>query len=247
LHVVGQFEAEIKYSDQSARLPLIVVEGNGPSLFRRDWLLQFHLNWKQIHSVQKCDLTKILNCHTHVFNKSLGTLQGYKAQLYVDPQAKPRYCKARQVPHSIRTAVEQELNRLVSAGILEPVQFAECASPIVVVLKADGRSVRICGDFKLLNHACKLDKYPLRKIDDLFVRIAGGTTFTKLDLSQAYQQVPLAEESRKFAVVNTQRGLFRYNQLPFGGKCSHQVRDLSRRLLVFFTVLGSQKFQVVIG
>ena len=84
--------------------------------------------------------------------------------------------------------MEQELDRLVSAGILEPVQFAEWASPIVPVLKADGRSVRICGDFKLLNQACKLDKYPLPKIDDLFVRIAGGTTFTKLDLSQAYQQ-----------------------------------------------------------
>ena len=58
LRVVGQFEAEIKYSDQ------IVVEGNGPSLFGRDWLLQFRLNWKQIHSVHKCDLTEILNHHT---------------------------------------------------------------------------------------------------------------------------------------------------------------------------------------
>ena len=112
--------------------------------------------------------------------------------------------------------MEQELDRLVSAGILEPVQFAEWASPILPVLKADGRSIRICGDFKLLNQAYKLDKYPLPKIDDLFVCIAGGTTFTKLDLSQAYQQVPLAEESRKFVIVNTQRGLFRYNRLPFG-------------------------------
>ena len=42
LRVVGQFEAEIKYSDHSARLPLIVVEGNGSSLFGRDGLLQFH-------------------------------------------------------------------------------------------------------------------------------------------------------------------------------------------------------------
>jgi len=86
LRVVSQFEAKIKYSDQSARLPLIVVEGNGPSLFGRDWLLQFRLNWKQIHSVQKCDLTEVLNRHTHVFNEGLGTLQGYEAQLYVDPQ-----------------------------------------------------------------------------------------------------------------------------------------------------------------
>ena len=38
----------------------------------------------------------------------------------------------------------------------------------------------------------------------------------KLDLKQTYQQVPLTEESRKYVVVKTHRGLFRYNQLPFG-------------------------------
>ena len=89
-------------------------------------------------------------------------------------------------------------------------------SPIVPVLKADGCSVRICGDFKLLNQACKLDKYPLPKIDDLFVHVASGTVFSKLDLSQAYQQVPFAEQSCKYVVVNTHCGLFRYNRLPFG-------------------------------
>ena len=78
-------------------------------------------------------MTEILNCHTHIFNETLGTLQGYEAQLYIDPQAKPSYCKARPVPHSMCKAVEQELDRLVSEGILEPIQFAEWASPIVSV------------------------------------------------------------------------------------------------------------------
>ncbi len=40
--------------------------------------------------------------------------------------------------------------------------------------------------------------------------------FSKLDLSQAYQQVLLDEESKTYVVINTQRGLFRYNRLPFG-------------------------------
>ena len=216
LQVVGQIEAKVQYEKQEAKLPLIVVEGNGPSLFGRDWLAQIFLDWKKIHSLQKCVLKEVLDRHSHVFKENLGTLQGYEAHLYVDPQAKPRYCKARPVPYSMRTIVEQELDRLVSEGILEPVKFADWASPIVPVLKADGRSVRICGDFKLLNQACKLDKYPLPKIEDLFVKVAGGKAFTKLDLSQAYQQVPLAEESRKYVVINTHRGLFQYHRLPFG-------------------------------
>ena len=84
-------------------------------------------------------------------------------------------------------------------------------------MKKDGTSLRICGDFKVtVNQVSKLDKYPIPKIDDLFAQLAGGKMFTKLDMSQAYQQLVLEEDSRKYVVINTHRGLFRYNRLPFG-------------------------------
>ena len=38
LQVLGQIEAKIQYNKQIVELSLIVVEGNGPSLFGRDWL-----------------------------------------------------------------------------------------------------------------------------------------------------------------------------------------------------------------
>ena len=58
------------------------------------------------------------------------------------------------------------------------------------MLKSDKTSVRICGDFKLtVNQVSKLDRYPIPKIEDLFAQLAGGKSFTKLDLSQAYQQL----------------------------------------------------------
>ena len=85
------------------------------------------------------------------------------------------------------------------------------------ILKRDLKSVRICGDFKLtVNQASKLDRYPIPKIEDLFAKVNGGKVFTQLDLSQAYQQLLLEEESKQYVVINTQRGLFRYNRLPFG-------------------------------
>ena len=75
--------------------------------------------------------------------------------------------------------------------------MAEWASPIVPVIKSDKKSVRICGDFKqTVNPVAKLDKYPIPKVEDLFV---------KIDLSQAYLQVPLDEESMKYVVINTHK------------------------------------------
>ena len=67
-----------------------------------------------------------------------------------------------------------------------------------------------------VNRAAKVDKYPLPRIEDLFAALAGGTSFTKLDLAHAYQQIPLDADSRKFVTINTLKGLFQYTRLPFG-------------------------------
>ena len=52
--------------------------------------------------------------------------------------------------------------------------------------------------------------------NDLFASLAGGKTFSKLDLSHAYQQIQLDKKSRQYVTVNTHRGLFQYTRLPFG-------------------------------
>ena len=113
--------------------------------------------------------------------------------------------------------VEQELERLQQQGALEPVDIAEWAASIVVVAKKDHKSVRICGDFSVtVNPVSKLDRYPIPKVEDLFARLRKGKLFSKLDMSQAYQQLTLDLDSRKYVVINTHRGLFRYTRLPFG-------------------------------
>ena len=62
----------------------------------------------------------------------------------------------------------------------------------------------------------KLDKYPIPKVNDLFAKLGKGKYFSKLDLSHAYQQLPLEESSKKYVVVNTHKGLFQFTRLPFG-------------------------------
>ena len=61
-----------------------------------------------------------------------------------------------------------------------------------------------------------MNQYPVPKAEDLFVSLAGGQKFTKLDLSHAYQQVLLEEDSCQFVTINTHKGLYQYNRLPFG-------------------------------
>ena len=136
----------------------MVIKGNGASLLGRDWLKHLELDWKAIYTLQRETLEVVLAQHKDVFQEGLGTLNGYSAKIHVDASAKPKFFKARTIPYAYKLKVEEELDRLVKLGIIEPVQFAEWAAPIVAVLKSDKKSIRICGDFKLtVNSVSKVD------------------------------------------------------------------------------------------
>ena len=78
------------------------------------------------------------------------------------------------------------MDLLEAEGIIKTVEFADWGAPIVSVLKSDGKSLRICGDFKMIiNSASKVDHYLISKIEDLLANLA-GEVFSKLDMSQAY-------------------------------------------------------------
>ena len=73
------------------------------------------------------------------------------------------------------------------------------------------------GDYKsTINDALEVDQHPLPRSDDLFATLTGGEKITVLDLSQAYQQMKLDNEFKKYVTVNKQQSLYCYTQLPLG-------------------------------
>ena len=86
----------------------------------------------------------------------------------------------------------------------------------MTVPKRDG-SIKVCRDYKVtVNAILDVDKYPLPQPEDIFATLTGGKKFTTLDLSHAYNQLILDEESRKYIVVNTYHGLYHSTGLTFG-------------------------------
>ena len=183
--------------------------------------MQIQLDWKTIRSISRGNntqqqLERLLTTYESIFTDDLGTIKTFQAQLAVPEQAQPRFCKPRSVPFALKPAIEQELDRLEKAGVLEKIAHSRWATPIVPVPKRDGK-VRLCGDYKVtLNPVLQVDQYPLPKPDDLFATLAGGDKFSVLDLSQAYQQLLLDEQSQQYVTINTHRGLYRYKRLPYG-------------------------------
>ena len=230
LQVAGQMLVNVKYGRQQNQLPVYVVKGNGPSLLGRNWLQKITLNWKSINLASVSDsqtmrsprdnwkqkVEAILDTHKNVFKDGLGKINTFVATLQLKPGVIPKFCKARLVPFALKAAIERDLDRLESEGILEKVSYSEWAAPVVPVPKTEG-TIRLCGDYKVtINPQLEIDQYPLLKPDNIFATLAEGKWFSKIDLKHAYQQLNLAENSRPYVTVNTHRGLYRYTRLPFG-------------------------------
>ena len=220
LKVLGQTETSVFYNGKEAVLPLVVVKGEGLSLFGRNWLEPIRLDWQNLKIDRVAAVTRALENllvkHKELFKLEVGTMEGHTAHLEVNAQATPRFYKPRSVPYALRGAIEKELDRMETNGMLERVETSRCAAPIVPVPKADG-TVHLCGDYKVtINPVLSVTQYPLPKPEDLFATLAKGEKFSKLDLANAYQQVLLDEQSRELVTINTHKGLYRFTSLPFG-------------------------------
>ena len=227
LVVIGQFEPDIEYNGQTARVPILVVQGDRPNLLGRNILGSIKMDWANLFQVDHTKTSaQLINEYPDVFSEGLGTLRDQTVKIYVDKDVTPRFHKARPVPYVMKAKIEAELEQLQDDGIIEPVTFSRWAAPIVPVRKGDG--VRICGDYKVtVNRAIVEDKYPLPRVNDLYASLSCGLTFSKLDLSRAYLQFPLDEESQEYVTVNTHKGLFKYTRLPFGTQFDIRGKQIS--------------------
>eukprot|EP00794_Sanderia_malayensis_P005113 gene5112-biopygen4171 len=76
---------------------------------------------------------------------------------------------------------------------------------------------------RMPNKAIKRVRYPIPTVNDISVELNGAKYFSKLDLAQAYHQLPLHEDSRYITTFNTHVGLFRYTRLNYGTNAAMEI------------------------
>lgn len=222
IKLCGEFYAQVQFKEQIRELRFIVSDTNSPPILGRDFMKAFNIGLSVLaveNSVQSLNdvVANIKSKFANVFQDGLGKFNARTVKLELKDGAKPVFCKPRHVPLALREPIDKELKRLIDCGVLVQVDHAEWATPLVPVLKPDG-SVRICGDYKTTVNPFLVDIiYPLPRIDEIFARLK-GTLFSKLDLSNAYTQLVLDDESQMLCAWSTHLGIFKMTRLPFGVK-----------------------------
>ncbi|GJR94338.1 reverse transcriptase domain-containing protein [Tanacetum coccineum] len=113
--------------------------------------------------------------------------------------------------------IQEEVEKLVDAGIMKEVHYHSWLSNPVMVKKHDG-TWRMCVDFKDLNNACPKDCYPLPEIDWKVESLCGYSFKCFLDAYKGYHQIKMAKEDEEKTAFITSQGIFCYSKMPFGLK-----------------------------
>jgi hypothetical protein len=208
---LGELHCTVRYGACKADAVLTVVQSSKPyGLLGRDLITKMVPNCIPIHSTEQTIVP-------------LPHMKVQPVTIEVESRGKFRFCPARPVPLPMREKVRAQLHELQQRGIITPVSVSRCASPVVWVKKRDG-SLRLCADFKVfLNDAIKSDAYPLPAIETIFSGMGNATHFAKVDLKDAYWQIPLSKASREICTINTVKGLYQLTRLPKGMKNSSAI------------------------
>ena len=91
----------------------------------------------------------------------------------------------------------------------------ESNSVCVCVRKKDG-SLPMCIDYRKVNNKTIPDSQPIPRIQDIFDNLYGKTWFSTLDMSKAYHQGYVAEDSRHYTAFSIPWALFEWVRIPFG-------------------------------
>ncbi len=226
IKLLGQTKLQIRYRGETRTTMVVVTAGDRQNVLGRDLMKQLLpelydicapvMDKSEPKLTKPKKLQEVLDRHKALFGPDFGKIRKVKAHIKLKEGAQPKFCHARPLAFAKKQKVTDELNRLEALGIISKVNYSKWASPAVPVTKPSG-AMRLCGDYKVsLNKQIEVDSYPLPRPEELFAQLAGGKTFTKIDLSEAYLQVEVDEATRELLTINTHQGLYQYNRLPFG-------------------------------
>ena len=168
--------------------------------------------------MQKASLVQLLKQKQEVFaltDNELKHTDVVEHSIQMD-DCTPIKASPRRLPYKLRDKLEQELQKLMETGCIEP-SSSSFASGLVLVRKKDG-GLRVCVDYRGINKRTIPDHCPIPRIDDLIDMVGRcrGQIFTTLDLMKGYHQINMSPESKDKTAFTCHLGLFQYKRMPFG-------------------------------
>ncbi|XP_041989081.1 uncharacterized protein K02A2.6-like [Aricia agestis] len=218
---VGVTYVKCSYKHQCFNGKLYIINQDVDPIFGRSWMKEISINLADMRAIHTATpkLEKLIEEYSNtVFKSDLGMIPNYKAHLNLKEDVQPIFIKPRRIPYALKDKVDKEIDRLSREGVITKIDHSDWGTPIVPVVKPNG-SIRLCADYKVtLNKVIKDEQYPIPIIEDIFAEMNGGKFFCTLDITQAYLNMVMDDESAALQTLSTHKGTYKVNRLMFGVK-----------------------------
>ena len=179
-----------------------------------EWLSKIDLDHLSVSQRKK--VKELLMKEKEVFSKDsldIGEIKGLKMKIDLK-DSEPVKKSYTSIPKPLYKEVKEYVEDLLACGWVRR-SFSSYCSPMVCVRKKDG-SLRLCIDYRQLNNKSIPDSQPISKVQDILNSLGGNSWFTTLDMSKAYHQGFVDEDSRHLTAFATPWSLLEWKRIPFG-------------------------------
>ncbi len=172
-------------------------------------------------SAEIAQIRAILDKHRSAFISSGNALpppaRGVVCDIEVEPGTKPIAQRPRRIPAHQLEQVAELLKKLLETGIIE-YSHSKWASPIVIVMKKNGKDIRLCIDYRCVNQLINLMAYPLPLIDELLDNFGEIMWFLSLDMASGFWAILMTNRAKEISAFICPLGHFQWVRMPFGLK-----------------------------
>lgn len=216
ISLAGICKVNVTYNSRNSKLNLLISKNHCTNILGYSWFEPLGISLTGVNEIKNGVIDRVIKEYSDVFDGKLGTYKGKEVSLPINPDFPPVRCKARSVPLAMKPKIEAALAKLLREGVIEEISNPKWSTPVVPVIKQSGE-VRLCGDYKVtLNKAMSAHPYPIPAVKHLLSNLKGGGHYAKIDLAQAYLQLPVDEVSAEAQTIITHKGAFKVKRLQYG-------------------------------
>ena len=189
---------------------------------RKTFLSNFDWSDTTLSQAERHNIEEILIDFHDIFARhrfDIGKNREFKVKLTPNDD-RPAYSQSLPTPINLKDDITVELALLHKYGIITTLPFSKYASPIFAQRKPNGR-LRLLVDLRKINNLITEDytnnNHPVSTLSDAAQHMAGKKLFCKLDCSQAYHCLQMADyQSIQMLAFNFASRTFAYRRLAQG-------------------------------
>ena len=159
--------------------------------------------------------------------EGVGKFPGKPYKIHLNSKIPPKQTPCRPVPVHLKHAFKVEIDKMLKASVLKPVQEATPWINSFILVEGNDQhgqhKLHICLDPTNLNKAIVREPYHFKTLEDIAHLLADATVLTVLDCKKGYWHQQLDDESSYLMTFNTEFGRYHYTVMPFGATVAGDV------------------------